>query len=72
MFFNGLLWHGDSDKAAEYHNATPLMQAYILKCPEIRTFYAVPFVRALHDWVIAKRNAGYDLQAALGLRRRGQ
>jgi hypothetical protein len=61
VYFNGLLWHSDTAKAAEYQAATPLVKSYIRKCAEIRTITAVPFVRALHSWITKVSGEGYDL-----------
>ncbi|QNN53577.1 hypothetical protein [Nocardioides mesophilus] len=60
IYFNGHVWHSDTEKAARYQTATPLMKAYYAKCAEIRTITAVRFVRDLRRFIIETRVLGFD------------
>jgi hypothetical protein len=60
IYFNGLLWHSDTDKAAEFQAATPYAQAFYAKCGEIRTIMGIKYVRDLREFVVRSRALGFD------------
>lgn len=60
IYFNGLLWHSDTDKAAEFQAATPYSQAFYAKCAEIRTITGIKFVSDLREFVVQSRALGFD------------
>jgi hypothetical protein len=61
LYFNGRLWHADSDKVNAFDKATREIQAVMAKCAEVRTLSAVQWVRHLHQWILDARAAGWPL-----------
>lgn len=59
-YLNGMVWHGDSDKAAAYQSARDEMQVHYVKCAELRVISATLYVRNLRQWVLDARAAGHD------------
>jgi hypothetical protein len=60
IYLNGLVWHSDTAKAAEFQAATPYSQAFYAKCAEIRTITGIKYVRDLREFVIRTRALGFD------------
>lgn len=60
IYLNGLVWHSDTDKAAEFQAATPYVQAFYAKCAEIRTITGIKYVKDLREFVVHSRALGFD------------
>ncbi|NHC21862.1 hypothetical protein G6553_01565 [Nocardioides sp. IC4_145] len=61
VYFNGMLWHSDSRKAAKFKAASPHMKAFFAKCAEIRTLTAFEHVLGVRRFVHQARDLGHDL-----------
>lgn len=61
IYFNGMLWHSDTKKAAKFQAASSQMKAFYAKCAEIRTLTAFEHVLGVRQFVHQARNRGYDL-----------
>lgn len=61
IYFNGMLWHSDTKKAAKFEAASSQMRAFYAKCAEIRTITAFEHVRGVRQLVHQARNLGHDL-----------
>lgn len=59
-YLNGMLWHSDTEKAAEFQAASAHGQAFYAKCAEIRTITAIRYVRDLRQFIINTRELGLD------------
>lgn len=61
IYFNGMLWHSDTRKAAKFEAASSEMKAFYAKCAEIRTLTAFEHVLGVRQFVHLARNLGHDL-----------
>ena len=61
IYFNGQVWHSDTEKAETYQKASPLMKAYYAKCAEIRTITAIKYVKDLRTFITAMRTHGHSI-----------
>lgn len=61
IYFNGKVWHSDTDKAEAYQKSSPLMRAYYAKCAEIRTITAIKYVKDLRTFISAMRTHGHSI-----------
>lgn len=59
-YLNGLVWHSDTDKAAEFQAASPYIQAFYAKCAQIRTVTGIKHVREMREFLIQSRALGFD------------
>lgn len=59
-YLNGMVWHGDNDKAAAYQSARDEMKVHYVKCAELRVIASTLHVRNLRQWVLDARAAGHD------------
>lgn len=61
IYFNGMVWHSDTAKAAAYQEASPTMRAYYAKCAEIRTITAIKHVKNLRTFIFSMREHGHSI-----------
>jgi hypothetical protein len=61
IYFNGMLWHSDTKKAAKFEAASAQMRAFYAKCAEIRTLTAFGHVPGIRKFVHQARTLGHDL-----------
>lgn len=61
IYFNGMLWHSDTKKAARFEAASAQMRAFYAKCAEIRTLTAFQHVLGVRAFVHQARHLGHDL-----------
>ena len=61
IYFNGMLWHSDTKKAAKFEAASSQMKAFYAKCAEIRTHTAFGHVLGMRQFVHQARILGHDL-----------
>lgn len=60
IYLNGLIWHGDTEKAAEFQAASGYSKAFYAKCAEIRTLTGIKYVKDLREFITRTRALGFD------------
>jgi hypothetical protein len=61
-YWNGHVWHSDTDKAAEYLNADEATKVHYRKCAESRVLSAaVRIIEPMRQWILKVREEGHDL-----------
>lgn len=61
IYFNGSLWHSDTDKIERWQAASELGKKHMMKCAELVTIHGVTWVRHVRQIIADARSAGYDL-----------